>query len=58
MYKQQIPGFDLLKFMLALLIVAIHTDFAVAVSVNNCLMRGGGNCEPAKFRRSWLFCYQ
>ena len=41
MYKQQIPGFDLLKFMLALLIVAIHTDFAVAVSVNNCLMRGG-----------------
>ena len=56
MYKQQIPGFDLLKFMLALLIVAIHTDFAAAVSVNNCLM--GGNCEPAKFRRSWLFCYQ
>lgn len=40
MYKQQIPGFDLLKFMLALLIVAIHTDFAVAVSVNNYLMRG------------------
>ena len=36
--KKQILGFDLLKFVMAFFIVAIHTNFADAVSVGNSYM--------------------
>lgn len=41
MHKEKIYGFDLLKFIMALFIVSIHTNLADLLIVNNYKIWGG-----------------
>lgn len=47
--KQQIPGYDLLKFIMALFVVGIHANLANAINVYNPYI-GGSDWRPARVK--------
>ena len=54
MLSKQIPGFDILKFIMAIGIVGVHCHLCQAVClVNNFL--GGGDFWLSQSLRTWFF---